>query len=248
MNKTIIVPFLLTGSIAASHAAAIYLGDTRNAGTPPAGITNPNDATSNLDGWNSNMVIMNGQGYSVDAGDVSGGNALVVTEFNFMAGAVRGRVTPFIAEVVSPTEFNILAVGDTRVSGVDYNSVGIHNLSFSNAGAVDLSSSVSAGMVIAAGFLNSNADGTNTTSPGSVIPFNGNVAGGDQWYNGNSAVDTYPAGVATVGNNLSAAPAAGVNNRAYEFNIGLEVTSVPEPGTGLAGIVGLGLLAFKRRR
>lgn len=244
MKSTILTTLTLAVGLAAANAANIYLGDTRNAGTPPAGVTNPNDAAASLDGWNSNMVIMNGQGYTVGAGDISGGNSIVATEFNFMVGDPRGRVTPFIAEVISSTQFNVLSIGDTRVSGVDYTVAGIQNLAFSDSGPVTLTG-LSAGMVIAAGFINSDPDGTNTASPGSVIPFNGSVAAGAQWYNGNSAVDTYPAGVLT-GGSFDAAPAAGVNNRAYEFNIGLNV--VPEPSSGLLALIGLGGLLLRRRR
>ncbi|MGI9244598.1 MAG: PEP-CTERM sorting domain-containing protein [Verrucomicrobiales bacterium] len=243
MKPTILATLTLAAGLASASAASIYLGDTRNAGTPPSGVTNPSDQ-GGVDGWNSNMIIQNGQSYTVNSADISGGNALVATEFNFMVGNNRGRVTPFIVEVLSQTSFNVLAIGDTRISGVDYNANGIQNVAFSAGGAFDLSGLVSDGMVIAAGFINSDPDGTNTV--GSVIPFtNNSVPAGEQWYNGNSAVDTYPAGVLTDGS-FSADSAANVTVRAYDFNVGLDV--IPEPSTGLLGLVGLGLLAARRRR
>ncbi len=86
--------------------------------------------------------------------------------FDFQVGSNRGRVTPFLVKVNGDNDFTVVAIGQTRISGVDYNSEGVIEFSFGNAPAAII---LGDGETLAAGLINANDDGSENA--GSVVPF-----------------------------------------------------------------------------
>lgn len=201
-----------------------------------------------VDGWASIMVIDENAGYT---NTTSGAQLFDVTSFDFRVGANRGRVTPFIVLIndAAANDFKLLAIGDTRSSGVDYTSTGDYSFSFS---AALQTISLNVGDWIAPGFLDADASGF---SSGSVIPF----AGGDSAFlTGHSS----NAGSGDLSNGVGGSPAFGNSTfasglgRTYSFNIGLteatavsKATAVSEPSVlalFATGIIGIGFISRRR--
>ena len=90
---------------------------------------------------------------------------LYVNEFKFFAQRSGNPVTPVVVRVNSDNNFTVLAVGTTRTQN-EY-SVGQNTFAFSDNGTVALN--LSAGDVIATGFMDSFPDGTGWGA-GTVIP------------------------------------------------------------------------------
>ena len=219
--------------------------DTWGDGTEVTAGTDPNDPTSfplvlgapdlpdstGVDGWSSNLVIDEGRSYLNETG---GSQVIRPTLFNCQIGNPRSRVTPFIVRLndlnmdgnfFDDNDFTVMAIGTTRVAGVDYTEPGLASFAFDDA---DGEFTVEAGERIAAAFIDADPDGLNGEE-GSVIPFAGNVTAGEMWYNGQGdAPHPGPAVPLSIGSNLSGPPAADVENRNYLFQIHFET------GTGVA--------------
>ncbi|MEM7392507.1 MAG: hypothetical protein AAF492_09165, partial [Verrucomicrobiota bacterium] len=184
----------------------------------PATMGNAAAPAASQDGWQSILMVNEVDTYT----NVSGENETVaVNTFNFYVGANRGRVTPFVVRVNGDNDFTVLAVGQTRVSGIDYNAVGVYSLPFA---PVAPTFEIPNGTILAAGYLTGNADGSGVN--GSVIPFNN---GGDQiWLTGGG-------GAGNSGSVVTGAPpvqgSSTLNlSRGYSYNIGIDAA----PPTPLA--------------
>ena len=160
-------------------------------------------------------------------------------------------MTPYLVTVNGAVEgdYTVQSIGTTRVGGPtgDFNASGAYNNSFGGSSFI-----LADGATVAIGVIDSNADGTGPAHVpgGGIIPFDGG-AGGDNnhWYNGASAQNTYNGltpGEVGVGGNMVGAESADIN-RNYQFNINIDVATIPEPTGGLLSLLGLGLIARRRR-
>ncbi|MGC6565050.1 MAG: PEP-CTERM sorting domain-containing protein [Akkermansiaceae bacterium] len=257
MTKQLLTSFAIVALAGSAHAATVNLGDqTLNA--------------SSNDGWSSNShVLSNFVAGPLDAGGAgpeivysytnSSGGAELVTPLDFgyfvQGGAAPDfstfSVTPFLVTVNGAAEgdYSVQSIGTTRVGGAagDFNAVGAYSNPFGGTSFV-----LGDGETVAIGVIDSNADGTGPAhSPaGGVIPFDGG-AGGDNnhWYNGDAGANTYPNGTpggAGIGGSLSGVESADID-RNYQFNISIDVSAIPEPSASLLGLLGLGLVARRRR-
>ncbi|MEM7383349.1 MAG: LamG-like jellyroll fold domain-containing protein [Verrucomicrobiota bacterium] len=132
-----------------------------------------------IDGWNSIMVIDETRPF--DFGEASEG---ALRDFNFIVGAARGRITPFVVEPTGePNSFIVRAIGTTRVGGADYTEADV-NLPVSFAfDQLDSNLIVQNGWL--AGFTVAAPDGSN--NGGSVVPFS--AGGGEMWLVGGPGSD-----------------------------------------------------------
>ncbi|MFN0129715.1 MAG: CotH kinase family protein, partial [Verrucomicrobiales bacterium] len=194
-----------------------------------------------VDGWSAILVINENDAYTNSSGVPQ---TITLTEFNFNAGAARGRVTPFVVRVNGDNDFTVLAVGRTRVAASDYPAPGVRRLAFADSVST---LTLNPGETMAPGFTDANPDGTGNA--GSVIPFGD---GGDEiWLTGGSA--SANAGQVTPGS----APSTGATTyttltRQYAFNLGFsigvaepmaptEITLAAQslfPGTGAGAVAG----------
>ncbi len=186
--------------------------------TGPSTLGNNPAGGGVVDGWRAIMVVNENDTYT----NSSGGPEIVsVTQFHANAGAVTGRITPFIVRVNGDNNFTILAIGKTRVAGTDYTTTGVKNFAFADTVPVF---TIEAGTKLAAGYSDANPDGTGNNA--AVIPF---VDGGDQiWLTGGGASSNAGRLV------LNSAPQAGAGGqtltnltRQYSFNV--VITTAP-PG------------------
>ena len=185
-------------------------------------LGNPATDLPSLDGWNSNLVINE---TSVHTNDTNQVQLITITEFNFYAGANAAPVTPFIVSVNGDNDFEVLAIGDTR-NGYQ---IGENIVNFSDAGNVTLELAPDA--VIATGFLDANADGSNSVR--SAIDFSSSSASNEIWYSGGPN----PGNSASVV--VGQAPIQGDRlltnlRRNYAFNIRFEIFAVDSDGDGVA--------------
>jgi hypothetical protein len=181
-------------------------------------LTMGNDpaAGGTVDGWSAILVVNKNDTHTNTSGVAQ---TITLTEFNFNAGAARGRVTPFVVKVNGDNDFTVVAIGRTRVAATDYPVAGVHSFAFADAAPVIV---LNAGETMAPGFTDANPDGTGNGA--SVVPFGD---GGDAiWLTGG--------GVATDAGRVSlgAAPVAGTSTyttltRQYAFNIGFTTGGGP---------------------
>ena len=161
--------------------------------------------------------------------------SLFVEDFKFFAQRLGNPVTPVVVRVNGNDNFTVLAVGTTRTES-EY-TVGQNTFPFSDSGTVAIS--LSAGDVIATGFMDSFPDGTGWGA-GPVIPAEaGDGAAQDEVWalrpnpliNENTEFD---AGLDTpavvVNQNIqttNAGEAVGVANlrRSYKFAVGFSLTN-----------------------
>ena len=206
--------------------AALFLSCGLPGGTRGAlALTIGNDPVGGgtVDGWSAILVVNENDTYT---NTTAAPQTLTLTEFNFNAGAARGRLTPFVASVNGDNDFLVVAVGRTRVASTDYPVTGIHHAAFAD-GAPRIT--LNPGETIAPGYTDANPDGTG--NGGSVIPFGD---GGDEiWLTGGSAATD--AGRVSPG----ATPVAGTSTyatltRQYAFSIGFTIAAtLPLPPTGI---------------
>ncbi|MBA6378614.1 MULTISPECIES: PEP-CTERM sorting domain-containing protein [unclassified Colwellia] len=225
LNTSLVSLILSAGCLVnISHAGLITLGDSLSGG--------------GVDGWQAIMVINENDAYT----NTSGTTELVtLSNFNFTVGNYRGQVTPFVVKINNATtnDFTLMAIGDTRYSGLDY--FGLGDVSFGFSAALN-QFSLAAGETITSGFLDADANGV---SSGSVIPFIGGDSlfltggsGNSQSGNLSQGVGNSPTfGASTFNNGLS---------RDYSYNITAEISSVPEPTT--LAIFALGMIGLASRR
>ena len=222
--KTALTGLFLTINSFAANAGLITLGDSLSGGV--------------VDGWQAIMVINENDAYT----NASGGAELVTVEsFNFTVGINRGQVTPFIVKINNATtnDFTIMAIGETRYSSIDYDSIGDFSFDFSSA----LSQfTLAAGDIIAPGFLDADINGN---SAGSVIPF---TPGNSLFLTGGGGNN----GSGNLSQGLGNAPTFGaytfVNGlgRNYSYNVSVDVQNIPEPST--LAIFALGMIGLASRR
>lgn len=225
-GASIVVSCLFLSNMA--QATPVVLGD------PLAG--------GGVDGWQAIMVINENDAYTNTSGS---GEQVTVDSFNFTVGAARGQVTPFVVRINNgvTNDFTIVAIGDTRYFGSDYNGTGDFFFDFST---VLSSFIIEAGDIITSGFLDATASGQ---SNGSVIPYR---SGDSLFLTGGSS----NSGSGNLSAGIGFAPTFGTStfvnglSRDYSYNIGITVAAVPEPAP--LALLGLGLLgmgiARKRRR
>ncbi|MGI9239918.1 MAG: hypothetical protein ACR2RV_03905, partial [Verrucomicrobiales bacterium] len=178
-----------------------------------------------VDGWASNLVIDEGRSYLNETG---GDLVIRPARFRCNIGNVRSRVTPFIVRLndlnmdgnfFDDNDFTVMAIGTTRVSGEDYTLPGLGSFVFDEANA---EFTLADGELIAAAFIDANADGS-MGDEGSVINYTGGITPGEMWYNGESgAPHPAPPTPLAIGSSLSGPPAADVENRSYAFQIHFE--------------------------
>jgi hypothetical protein len=213
-------------------SASLSHGQEINLGSSAVG------STGALDGWSSNMVIREEAIYVNDTPDEV---TLTGTTFEFGVGNPRSRVTPFLVQLndtnsngnfTDDNDFEVLAIGTTRVSGIDFNAAGVVSFPFNESNE---SFALPAGTALGAAYMDSNPNGTGGEG-GSVIPFDGNVPAGEMWYAGNSG-PTHPNPI-EVGTLLSGLPAAGVENRNYQFSIKVIIGELEDAdGDGIPGSI-----------
>jgi len=176
------------------------------------GIGNdPNGLTGGVDGWSAILVVDEQAAYT----NTSGINQTVTpVGFDLQIGSNRGRVTPFLVKVNGNNNFTVLAIGTTRVSGIDYNSTGVFEFDF---GSNPASFSLAPGEKIAPGMTNANPDGSGNA--GSVIPYRN--GGHEVWFTGGP--NSGNTGTITTGQ----APTTGSNTldlaRTYNFSIDADI-------------------------
>ena len=174
-----------------------------------------NDSTvgTSLDGWNSILVINEGDTYT---NTDSVAQEITLLNFHGYLNVDRGRMTPFVVQVHGDDDFTVIAIGSTRVSGSDFTTIGAFTFPFSDTPSVI---TLPPGDSIATGFVNANVDGS-----GVVGPNIGFINGGDEmWYTGGSS--TAQSGQLI----LNQAPVMGgtvLNDRfrSYRFSIEFEAT------------------------
>jgi CotH kinase protein/Lamin Tail Domain/Fn3 associated len=185
-------------------------------GPSAALLGNGNGQTPTLDGWSAIMIVNESDTYTNNSGVPE---QVTVGNFDVYIGAVRGRVTPFIVRVLGDNLFTTLAIGTTRVAGVDYTAVGPKSYPFAAAPFVV---TLNPGEKLAMGYTDANPNGTGNA--GSVVPF---TDGGDQiWLTGGPAASN--AGTVNVG----AAPAQGAGGTSFTtltraYAVGLTTTIIP---------------------
>ena len=180
-------------------AASIRLGDLLLGGT--------------VDKFQAVMVINKNDSYTNTS---TACEHVTINDFNFTVGINRGRVTPFIVRInAAANDFTILAIGETRYSGVDYFSTGDFSVDFS---ATSTKITLEAGDTITSGFLDADANGN---SAGSVIPH----ISGDSLFLTGSANDS---GSGDLSQGIGHAPTFGTQLfsdllRDYSYNITADV-------------------------
>ena len=185
-------------------------------GPSSALLGNTNASAPTLDGYSAILIVNESDTYTNNSGVAE---QLTVNNFDVFIGAVRGRVTPFVARVLGDNSFTVLAIGTTRVSGVDYTTTGSKSYPFAAAPFVV---TMNPGEKLAFGYTDANANGTGNA--GAVVPF---VDGGDQiWLTGGGAPSN--AGIINVG----AMPAQGVGGTTFTtlsraYAAGVTTTIVP---------------------
>jgi hypothetical protein len=187
------------------------------------------------DGWSSNMHVLSntdglgpgGEFYQY-TNETGGSQFVTPVSWNYYVQGPPGAdintftVTPFLVKVINgiePPEYEVAAIGEVRVGGVDYSEPGEVMSEWGN----DEGFTLDDGETVAIGVIDANPDGTGSSVNG-IIPFDGG-AGGDNnhWYGGNSAQDTYPQGTPAgvgIGGTLGGAESANIH-RNYQFNITL---------------------------
>jgi hypothetical protein len=172
--------------------------------------------------------------------------SITVDGFNFGVGNNRGRITPFLVRVNGDNDFTVIAIGKTRISGVDYSATETYNLAFDD---VAPTITLAPGETIASATMDANPDGSGVV--GSVIPFND---GGDEvWITGNTV-----SGSITLNNPIVQGESVFNGNRDYAFSIDLTVlppAPIPTMSTwgvmilflliGIYGVVNLRKRSFK---
>ncbi|MSU33740.1 MAG: hypothetical protein EXS36_01235 [Pedosphaera sp.] len=133
-----------------AHADVLTLGNTPATG----GI---------LDSWSAIMVVDERKTYTNTSGSPED---ITLMQCDILIGSARGRFTPFVARVVGPNQFIVVALGKTRVAGADYSSIGAKSFPFGDAPVLF---SLRPGETIAPGFSVANPDGTG--GGGSVVPY-----------------------------------------------------------------------------
>jgi hypothetical protein len=198
-------------------------------GPDAAPLGNAATNTSPLDGWRAIMIVNESDTYTNSSGVPE---QVTIQNFNVYIGAARGRVTPFVVRVLGDNNFNVLAIGTTRVFGADYTAIGTKVFPFGPAPVVF---TLNPGEKLAGGYTDSNPDGTGNDA--SVVPY---TDGGDQiWLTGGP--NSSNAGSITVG----AMPAPGPGGttyttltRAYATNVSIGIVplgNVPPRDILLAG-------------
>lgn len=212
---------------------------------PPSGdLVTLGDPTLNAsanDGWSSNSHIqsntdgagLNGEFYQY-TNDSGSAQEVTPSEWSYYVQGPAGAdiatftVTPFLVRVIEgneipgPPVYEVAAIGSSRVGGVDFTVPGEVTSAWGGGGE---SFTLEDGETVAIGVIDANSDGLGS-STGGIIPFDGE-AGGDNnhWYNGNSALDTYPNGTPGgigIEGQLTGVESADTN-RNYQFNITLEI-------------------------
>ncbi len=177
-------------------------------------LGNSSQVNGNTDAFNSNMVINEADTHT----NLSGlPQTIIVEKFNFYATQLKDPVTPFIVKVNGDNDFTVLLIGTTRTSS-EY-VIGDNSFSFLNGGA---NITINNNETIAIGFLDSNADGSNS-GQGSVIPFDTNLPD-EIWYTGGTGSSN--SGSIVVGSEPNSGSSIYTNLfRNYHFNLEILVES-----------------------
>lgn len=206
----------------------------------PVNLGNPETSSGSIDGWFNLLVVNETDTYTNVSADME---TISVDGFNFGIGSFGGRVTPFLVRVNGDNDFTVIAIGKTRVAGVDYSAVGTYNLAFDD---IAPTITLAPGETIATATMNANPDGSGVT--GSVIPYN-NV-GDEVWITGEST-----SGTITLNNPIVNGASVFNGNRDYAFSIDLTVLPpAPIPTMSTWGVMILflmigiyGIIYLKRR-
>ena len=231
MKKTsILTTCAAIASVPFANAMTIIVGDDSDQ-TPAGPTTNLDSAVP--------MIIVD---YQANLYTNTSGSAEIysVDRFNFFAQG-DGDVTPFVALLTAPGtapgDYDVLAVGTTRVGGgTDFTAGSLVNLPFGGSPSI----TVPNGATLVGGIQQG-------ASVGNVVPFNSNSGFDTFITGGGGATDTGSVSVAgdiTAGGSTWTTLSGGRN---YEFTI--EANLIPEPSTALLLPAALGgLLLIRRRR
>ncbi|MCB1095680.1 MAG: cadherin repeat domain-containing protein [Verrucomicrobiae bacterium] len=151
----------------------------------------------------------------------------VLTQFRFFVKQATGRVTPFVARRLGDNAFSVMAIGKTRVVGVDFTREDVGTMVGFPFSDEPVALRVDDGWV--AGFLSANADGSD--SGRSPVPFE--VTGNEVWTTGGQNIGD------SGSIRLNAAPTRGAQTdlekiSTYAFQItAVESVTDPVPPIGL---------------
>ena len=195
-----------------------------------------NDITSSITSsgilapWRSNLIINKTDSYTNTTDSVQ---QVHIDTFNFYAQKVAAPVTPFIVRVNGDNDFTVVAVGTGRTH-VDY-QLGRNSLGFDEGG--DRIIELQPGETIAPGFLDAQADGTDSKR-GAVIPYDLDGTPDQVWITGGNGGGSH-SGTVMEG----AAPGLGNEvlpneNRSYHYNIGITILNDTSLPTNEAPVLG----------
>ncbi len=240
---SIVIIVMLASAGGAGQAAVVLLGDpTLN-------------YTGNHDGWNSNMVVQQGQnpaaGFWCSHTNTSGGIETVTPQdWSYaVAGNIHStsaygqtRVTPFVVKVLNSNlnaanSMQTLAIGTTRLYGadLDFYNPGVYTQPFDGG-----SFTLAPGETMAIGFIDADPNGTN--SHDAVLregdPSGQNMGNNNIWYNGGGADnDFHGRAPDPVGKTFGGSENANIN-RNYQYNISFDVDSSRAPVGRLSALPG----------
>ncbi|MEM8859479.1 MAG: galactose oxidase-like domain-containing protein, partial [Chloroflexota bacterium] len=220
--------FAINASGVPSEAAIVHVstqpGTVNPTPQPKPIITslgNPSTFVGSADDFNSNLIVNESDTY---LNEFSVPEDISLTEFNFYAAKSGAPVTPFIVKVLGDNDFEVKAIGDTRVP----TELGAHSYPFSDSGTVTIT--LEAAEVIAIGFIDAYPDGTSPPTESAVIAgnFDSATANDEIYYLGraNDSVASLVVGQAPILAN--SVIAREYSPRDYAFSITFEKVIDPD--------------------
>ncbi|MEM9773428.1 MAG: galactose oxidase-like domain-containing protein [Chloroflexota bacterium] len=221
--------FAINSSGVPSEAAIVHVSTTPGTVNPTpqpkpivVSVGNPSTNLGAPDAFNSNLIINESDTY---LNEFSVPEQLSVNTFDFYAANTGGPITPFIVKVKGDNDFEVKAIGNTRVP----TESGANSFPFSDSGPITIT--LEAAEVIAIGFMDSYADGSSPPPERSIVAanFSSATANDEIYYVG--AANGVAASI-TVGEAPELfAVAREVSPRDYAFSINMEKIIDPDAPT-----------------